>query len=342
MYGEFLNEKRTSVTFSNCVMDDPDRVNKLLAKLDHHAKMTMRFQHTPLTEKKYQKDVQAAIHARDFLKLPHRWTTTAVLQVCELLHQNCFEDELETEDEEMAAHRRSVSYVSGVIAACRDFQKKEGNQAAWKAWHSLAVDKWRNGLGHLYGKGAKARKLGFTDEQIARLLAKHAQKLGLVSSRTAATIAFLFQSMRRIGDVRRTMAKDVTLVDPHTLRVVLHFGKSDPFGEGQEVFIEDGPQPHNAFKWVKGLWESKPWMPEERFFAIRSAVCEAIKKFCDGEPDLDAKDYSAHSLRRGGAHNAAVKGVSTSAVKAQGGWRSDQVELYTSLSGREAAHLTNV
>lgn len=47
---------------------------------------------------------------------------------------------------------------------------------------------------------------------------------------------------------------------------------------------------------------------------------------------MDASNYSAHSLRKGGATIALLSGVDVTMVKCQGDWVSDAYERYISFS----------
>jgi hypothetical protein len=46
------------------------------------------------------------------------------------------------------------------------------------------------------------------------------------------------------------------LVEPRKLKTVVQKGKTDHMGKGIEKYLEDGPQPHNAYQWLLGLLEA--------------------------------------------------------------------------------------
>ena len=57
---------------------------------------------------------------------------------------------------------------------------------------------------------------------------------------------------------------------------------------------------------------------------------------------LDPKDFSGHSLRRGGATFAFQCGIPAELIKLQGDWRSDAYMLYLSLPLADRLVLTQI
>lgn len=79
------------------------------------------------------------------------------------------------------------------------------------------------------------------------------------------------------------------------------------------------PNTHLALATVRRTWTSKPLAGKS--FANRI-------KFWIQAIGLDPKDYSGHSLRRGGATTMARAGIPADVIQIQGRWRSDAYKLY--------------
>ena len=169
------------------------------------------------------------------------------------------------------------------------------------------------------------------------MIAKCKKQIGKKASQTATTVAFMFSSCSRIGDVQKTLSSDVFLSDPTTFRVGMLGGKGDQKGEGRDVYVKQDDTEWCAFPWIAGLKKALP-DPDAKFFASRAPVCEMIKRWSVAA-GKDPSEYSAHSLRHGGAHHLALRGVQTSAIKARGGWKSDAVERYIDLDDEEVGNL---
>ena len=71
---------------------------------------------------------------------------------------------------------------------------------------------------------------------------------------------------------------------------------------------------------------------------FRSRLRDYLKLFLPAA--VVERDYSLHSLRRGGATAAALAGIPMRLIKRHGRWRSDVAYLYTLVSDQELPRIS--
>ena len=128
-------------------------------------------------------------------------------------------------------------------------------------------------------------------------------------------------------------AEHVTIDDNKELATIfIPKSKTDPFRGGVHVVIPTGPKqlcPTSFLKWSIKLHPTGP------IFRLRDGRVVKRANFVRWLKDQlkDAKDeYSAHSLRRGGAMALSAAGCPLHIIKKWGRWESNSVEEYLQLS----------
>jgi len=154
---------------------------------------------------------------------------------------------------------------------------------------------------------------------------------------------------------------DVEVVE-NGVRINLKRSKNDQQGEGETVFIGDSEHPWYSPRTAVEEWRKAvtakpgntpetPWMrkvksikniwyvdeqrlPMDTYTVIVRLMIEQIA------PQEDSKNYSAHSLRRGGASFAFKMGIPETRIQLQGRWKSDAYRRYIHVHEEELLELT--
>ena len=122
--------------------------------------------------------------------------------------------------------------------------------------------------------------------------------------------------------------------------VTIERSKTDQEGQGRQVGIPYGTFPVTCPVEALQAWLSKSGITSGPIFRrvtkggvigesamTAQGYVDMIKKYCAGI-GLDAENFAGHSLRAGGATQAAVNGASDRAIKKQGGWSSNEYQKY--------------
>ena len=158
-----------------------------------------------------------------------------------------------------------------------------------------------------------------------------------------AAVLISFRELLRKAHVTVSSAtlrrKDVTF---HPWGMLVHVNKSKTiqFCERTvEIPISSSPyKPLCAVHWVKCHFLELEAEPQDAAFRLPSpgggsvpmkySVYEDTLKYVCEEAGLQKRDYSSHSLRRGGATFLHMVGASVSEIKERGDWSSDCVYEY--------------
>lgn len=127
---------------------------------------------------------------------------------------------------------------------------------------------------------------------------------------------------------------DLDFSDPRGVIIKLRQSKTDRFGSGAQVLLAHGTR--HRFCPVQALAhlpQQSPFVfpgPNNHQSISTSTMRTRLRStLSDILPRRQARHYSLHSLRRGGATAAAQLRVPLRLIKSHGRWRSDTVQLYT-------------
>ena len=175
------------------------------------------------------------------------------------------------------------------------------------------------------------------------LAGKYGATKGTLKSRTVTSVICQFYMMDRASDHEVVRLKDCTLVEAGKMQVVVQKGKTDQRGKGIAKYLEDGPQPHNAYQWLLGLLEAAQAAGCDGYWVVFSSRT-VINRFIKEEmrllhPEFTGR-YSTHSMRRGGATAAHKAGMTDSVIQRTGGWKSERYQVYIDDDGAEGCWWT--
>lgn len=139
----------------------------------------------------------------------------------------------------------------------------------------------------------------------------------------------------RISELQNLMVNDIVCdTENKRLKLYIRFSKTDQYGVGQETFIYDNDKyysPYKLFDMLKSQFRLFQYIVEVSGDALRHHLKVIVKKM-----GLDPNDYSWHSFRRGGAHQAALLGVSDSEIKKHSRWKSEAYMRYVDVDPQVA------
>jgi len=173
---------------------------------------------------------------------------------------------------------------------------------------------------------------------------------------------FGFLGYLRSDDAFRLNVKDVEILETG-VKLTFRSSKTDPKGEGQAIFLGESEHPwyspvSAARDWLHSLQAKPnefgpdtPWMRKVNAIKGISYVEEGrlpkaayttivrllITKIAPSEREVQ---YTAHSLRSGGASYGFKVGVPESRIKIQGRWKSETFRRYIHVHQEELMELT--
>jgi integrase len=120
------------------------------------------------------------------------------------------------------------------------------------------------------------------------------------------------------------------------IMLTIRQSKTDPYGNGAICFIQDSDKPYSASVWLRRARPTR-YGPHDQVFPISLRMFNIrFRSLLAGAGVEDIGRYSSHSLRRGGAQQAAKMGVQDNVIQRHGRWKSTAFMLYTVLERRTA------
>lgn len=148
-------------------------------------------------------------------------------------------------------------------------------------------------------------------------------------------ISLCFYGFLRITECLSLLKEDVNFDTNGRLTVIIKKSKTDQLGTSETIYINNSGTNYSPFVWlVKHLENVK----SNVLFAMRS---DAFREFLTKKISLfvhpdKVNQYSTHSLRKGAAYTAALRGVQDCQIKKMGRWRSNCYQVYTAVTNQEA------
>jgi integrase len=153
------------------------------------------------------------------------------------------------------------------------------------------------------------------------------------------TVTFSMMTLMYYGFLRFSEATSLEHTDvvEEMDGITLHIrhSKTDPYGNGAICFIHSVDTPYCACKWLE---RARPLTGSSgRVFAISGqAFNRQLRELLTAAGVPNVKKFSSHSMRRGGAQEAARMGIEDNVIQRHGRWKSTVFMLYTVLERREA------
>ena len=187
------------------------------------------------------------------------------------------------------------------------------------------------------------RKSPITGSMIDQIKKNKKRLENIITVRNITMLCLAHAGFLRCSELLNIKKKDVIIDDENQLlKIFIPVSKTDPTAEGVNVFITNSNTPHSAFKWIctyfSILSNFKQIKPEDRIFPISENTLNCIIKRYKNYNGFDGK-FSAHSLRRGGAHDAFQQGIPEASIKKHGRWRSSVYMIYTEVERQSAGEM---
>jgi integrase len=218
---------------------------------------------------------------------------------------------------------------------------------AIKQWHltqSFAdptshpyIRKTLTGIKNTHGK-PKAKAPAMTLDDLKKIVSSLSKSVGLINIRNSALIQLGFFGAFRRSELVTIKWEDITFSN-EGIEIVISRSKTDQSGEGQVCAIPNGNDVVCAVRALK-LWQEYSGLTEGFIFrgisksenmlshAIKSNQVNLIIKQIARDCGLEnANDYSAHSLRRGFATEAAKRNAPFQSIMLQGRWKHEGTVL---------------
>lgn len=226
---------------------------------------------------------------------------------------------------------------------------------ALRQWHRLQgvddptqdplVVKTLRGIARLHGR-PKQQALALRVDDLDKVVAHLSQARSLMSCRDRALLLLGFFGAFRRSELVALQWEHIQFVSDGII-VMIPRSKTDQVGAGQHCVIPFGPAPRCpvraliAWRDVAKFWEGSIFRQLSKTGNILSKAITAhhinrIVKACVKKAGLpNAKQYSAHSLRRGFATEAARLGASMPSIQRHGRWKTTRTVVEYIEAGRQ-------
>ena len=230
-------------------------------------------------------------------------------------------------DEKHRACNTLINYIAGFAHYFQSKQLPDLTKTA--SFHTYRLGLGKEMRQHIVPN----RKLPILPEHME----KFAQKVDhsdLKQIQWMASMSLMFLGFLRISEFLTLKISDITLEEDR-VRIHIQFSKTDTTGRGDDVVILRGAKSYDAHYWVSSYYGrlNLKEMASERFLPYSATEFRVLVKSCLRQIGIEeVGQYSSHSFRRGGAHEASRRGVADSVIKAHGRWRSNCFQIYTNVS----------
>jgi integrase len=150
-----------------------------------------------------------------------------------------------------------------------------------------------------------------------------------------AMITLMYYGFLRFSEAANLRQSDVQ-EEEGGIMITIRQSKTDPFAKGTICFIQESDTPYSACEWLRRA-RTRRYQRHDPIFPISLKTFN--KRFRNLLADAGVEDiatYSSHSLRRGGAQQAAKMGVQDNVIQRHGRWKSTAFMRYTVLERRTA------
>ncbi len=187
------------------------------------------------------------------------------------------------------------------------------------------------------------------DKLITEATAQNSEQAWFYATRDWTFYLLAFLGMFRGAELANLEWADIDFGDPQGVIIFIGKSKTDPARRGAHVSLSRNAT-HVAYCPQANLEALRAFDPRAQmvFTAYRkdqplttTTFRLRLQRQLQGIVPADRQhEYALHSLRRGGATAAAMRGIPIRMIKRHGRWRSDVVYLYTLVSDQEAWAVT--
>jgi integrase len=175
--------------------------------------------------------------------------------------------------------------------------------------------------------------------QILTSLAEMMQSTNVDHVRYMCAISLMYYGFLRFSELRNLRYCDIQEKETG-LQLTIILSKTDPTGRGLVCFITASGKPYCAVTWYLRLKGLAIHSSVDCLFPFTNSVFnERFKLLLELVHVPNASLYSAHSLRRGGAQEAAKQGIEDNVIQRHGRWKSTIFMIYTILERNTAGEM---
>ena len=155
--------------------------------------------------------------------------------------------------------------------------------------------------------------------------------------------SIMYYGFLRSSELTGLRRSDVKFEDnTNTIIINIRISKTDQAAQGIKCFIPHSSNIYGPHKWLPiYLKLSDHLSGESKLFTsicTQTITLQLRRRLAFLEEGIDVNAYSSHSLRKGGATQAAKKGIQDSVIQRHGRWNSTCFMVYTMVERRHAGN----
>lgn len=147
--------------------------------------------------------------------------------------------------------------------------------------------------------------------------------------------SFSFFGFLRFSEVKKLTKSDISIDVNGNLKILVRYSKTDQEGYTTPVYIAPGPQSYHPLIWYEFYLPFLDPDQDVLFTGNDLSYYKLLKSVCK-KLEINDRQISFHSFRRGGAHQASLQKAPDSIIKKHGRWLSDIYHIYTAVEMKDA------
>lgn len=187
------------------------------------------------------------------------------------------------------------------------------------------------------------RKSPITGSMLDQIIKNEIRIDNLKVVRNIAMMCLAHAGFLRCSELLNIHYKDLSINhEEKSLKIFLPVSKTDPTSEGINVYIGFNNTDHSPYVWLNKylqmLEKNETIEQNDLLFPIsRSSFSLIIKRYT--QINRFVGNFSPHSLRRGGAHDAFEQNIPEASIKQHGRWKSSVYMIYTEVERQTAGQM---
>jgi integrase len=162
--------------------------------------------------------------------------------------------------------------------------------------------------------------------------------------RLMAMMTLMYYGFLRFSEANALLLSDVHIDDSGSITLVIRASKTDPLAKGTICFIKNSGTSYSPLKYLTALSNIERVPKNHPFGICNRAFNHSLLKLLTDVHNLlqtnwSPDGYSSHSFRRGGATEAARRGIQDNVIQRHGRWKSTVFMVYTALERTEAGEM---
>jgi integrase len=156
---------------------------------------------------------------------------------------------------------------------------------------------------------------------------------------TFSMISMMYYGFLRFSEAANLQYREI-VEDEDGMTLTIRQSKTDAFGKGAICFIQKSDTPYCACHWFRQAREvMSDVSASARVFPISLQKFNQDLRSLLTAAGFDEGNYSSHSMRRGGAQQAARMQVEDNVIQRHGRWKSTAFLIYTSMERKAAGRM---